>query len=101
MKSIFLTLICAVATTMAAAQNFSDYFTNRTLRLDYIFAGKTQQQLIALDELASINNWAGRRINLDKVPVKGNGELSVIDCKSQKCIYRTSFSTLFQEWLTT
>ena len=101
MKSIFLTLICAVATTMAAAQNFSDYFTNRTLRLDYIFAGNTQQQLIALDELASINNWAGRRINLDKVPVKGNGELSVIDCESQKCIYRTSFSTLFQEWLTT
>ena len=101
MKSIFLTLICAVATTMAAAQNFSDYFTNRTLRLDYIFAGNTQQQLIALDELASIHNWAGRRINLDKVPVKGNGELSVIDCESQKCIYRTSFSTLFQEWLTT
>ena len=101
MKTLFLTFICAVATTMAAAQNFSDYFTNRTLRLDYIFAGNTQQQLIAIDELASIDNWAGRRINLDKVPVKGNGELAVIDCKSQECIYRTSFSTLFQEWLTT
>ena len=100
MKTLFLTFICAVATTMAAAQNFSDYFTNRTLRLDYIFAGNTQQQLIALDELASIDNWAGRRINLDKIPVKGNGELAVIDCKSQECIYRTSFSTLFQEWLT-
>ena len=101
MKKLFLTLICAVAAVAVSAQSFSDYFANKTLRIDYIFAGNAENQIVALDELATIDGWAGRRVNLDKIPVRGNGELKLIDSKSGKTIYRTSFSSLFQEWLVT
>lgn len=101
MKKLFLTLICAVAAVAVSAQSFSDYFLNRTLRIDYIFAGNAENQIVALDELATTDGWAGRRVNLDKIPARGNGELKLIDSKSGKTIYRTSFSSLFQEWLVT
>ena len=86
---------------MVSAQNFSEHFANRTLRIDYIFAGNADSQIVALDELASSEGWAGRRVNLDKVPVRGNGEVKMIDSQSGKIIYRTTFSSLFQEWLVT
>ena len=101
MRKLFLTLICAVAAVAVSAQSFSDYFANKTLRIDYVFAGNAENQIVALDELATSDGWAGRRVNLDKIPVRGNGELKLIDAKSGKTIYRTSFSSLFQEWLVT
>ena len=33
------------------AQNFDDYFINKTLRIDYEFAGTAKQQNIYVDEL--------------------------------------------------
>ena len=101
MKRLFLTFVCAVAAVAVSAQSFSDYFANKTLRIDYVFAGNAENQIVALDELATSDGWAGRRVNLDKIPVRGNGELKLIDTKSGKTIYRTSFSSLFQEWLVT
>ena len=101
MKRLFLTLICAVAAVAVSAQSFSEHFVNKTLRIDYVFAGNAENQIVALDELATIDGWAGRQVNLDKIPVRGNGELKLIDAKSGKTIYRTSFSSLFQEWLVT
>ena len=101
MKRLFLTLICAVAAVAVSAQSFLDYFSNKTLRIDYVFAGNAENQIVALDELATSDGWAGRRVNLDRIPVRGNGELKLIDTKSGKTIYRTSFSSLFQEWLVT
>ena len=101
MKKIFLTLFCAVAVTAVSAQNFSEWFADRTLRIDYVFAGNAENQIVALDELASMEGWAGRRVNLDQVPVQGNGEVKIVDPKSGKSIYRTTFSSLFQEWLVT
>ena len=83
------------------AQSFSDFFADQTLRIDYIFSGNASQQMVALDELSSFDGWAGRRVNLDKVPVRGNGEISIIEPESRKVIYRQTFSSLFQEWLVT
>ena len=83
------------------AQDFSTHFWNKTLRVDYIFAGNADQQYVALDELASFNGWAGRRVNLDKVPVRGNGKITMIDPESKKILYTNTFSSLFQEWIVT
>ena len=71
----------------------------RTLRLDYIFSGDAKTQSITLAELHSIDGWAGRRVNMDKVPVKGNGQL-IMTIGGEE-VYKTSFSTLFQEWQST
>ena len=81
------------------AQDFSDFFENKTIRADYIFSGNRRQQDVVLDGLSSFSLWAGRRVNLSQTPVEGNGQLVMTDKASGKIIYRTCFSSLFQEWL--
>ncbi|MDA6584327.1 hypothetical protein OSK85_25020, partial [Escherichia coli] len=73
-------------------------FTDKTLRVDYTFAGNQKQQMIAVDELNVMPRWYGKRQRLAELPVEGNGQISVRDHRSGKIIYRNSFSTLFQEW---
>ena len=81
------------------AQNFDDYFVDKTLRIDYTFAGNKTQQMIAVDELNVMPRWYGKKQRLSELPVEGNGQITVKDHRTGKVIYRNSFSTLFQEWL--
>ena len=81
------------------AQEYDEYFADKTLRIDYLFAGDTSEQSVYLDELSSMPGWAGRRRHLDELPLEGNGEITVRDKATGRIIYRTSFSSLFQEWL--
>lgn len=99
-KNIWAALLISACTQIGAyAQNFDDFFINKTLRVDYLFNGNAQKQEISLDELVSLPGWAGRRNFLDKLPLEGNGQITMKDKASGKVIYRTSFSSLFQEWV--
>lgn len=80
--------------------DFDRWFTDATLRVDYVFSGTAKTQAIAVDELRRGEGWFGRRVNLDKVPVRGNGQITMTDVETGTIIYRMSFSTLFQEWQT-
>ena len=51
MRKIGLFLIGLCMSAAASAQNFNDYFADKTLRLDYIFTGNATRQEICLDEL--------------------------------------------------
>lgn len=101
MKKYTLLLLCFVATSVAYAQAFTDYFTDKTLRIDYIFSGNASKQNICLDGLSSLPFWAGRKHHLSELPLKGSGQIIMRDIASGKTIYTTSFSSLFQEWLAT
>lgn len=100
MKRTTLALaLCLGMQTGTWGQNFNDYFVDKTLRIDYLFTGNAKQQSIVLDGLASLPQWAGRRHHLSEIPLEGNGKVTVREKKSGKIIYRTSFSSLFQEWI--
>ena len=102
MKRISLILPCILlALCMEAASFAGGRLEDRTLRLDYIFSGTDKTCDIALSQLRSIDGWAGRRANLDKLPLRGNGQLTMTDKATGDTLYRTSFSTLFQEWQAT
>ena len=83
------------------AQQFDDYFEDKTLRLDYIFAGDSATQEIFFQEASSTPQWAGRRHHLNQPLLKGNGQITVRDPQSRQVIYANSFSSLFQEWQST
>lgn len=83
----------------AAAQDFDTYFVDKTLRIDYSFSGNVAEQHIAVDELKQSPLWYGKRKRLAELPMEGNGQITVKDHKTGDTIYRNSFSTLFQEWL--
>ena len=94
-----LFILLTLSFSPAGAQDFEDYFEDRTLRIDYTFAGDSARQDIYVDELSAIPHWYGKTKRLAEVPLKGNGQVIVRDAQSDSIIYRHSFSTLFQEWL--
>lgn len=98
MKTLLTSTLLAFAMN-AAAQNFDTYFVDTTLRIDYSFSGNVAEQHIAVDELKQSPRWYGKRKRLTELPIEGNGQITVKDHKTGATIYRNSFSTLFQEWL--
>lgn len=101
MKKIMVFVVSAFVFTVVRAQEFGQYFEDRTLRLDYIFAGTHRAQDIYIDQLSTFQGWAGRRHHLRQLPLDGNGQLTICDAESGDTLYRHSFSTLFQEWQST
>ena len=97
-RQVCLFYLLLLSCTAATAQQFDDYFTDQTLRVDYLFSGDHNTQNIAVDELLVEPRWYGKRHRLAEVPVEGNGQITVRDHHSGRVIYRNSFSTLFQEW---
>lgn len=101
MRKLFIFSVLTIACLSASAQRFEDYFEDRTLRLDYTFSGDAQHQQIYVDELISMPRWYGKRQRLSEVPLKGNGQIIVTSKVDGEVIYRHSFSSLFQEWIST
>ena len=85
----------------AQAQTFADDFEDRTLRLDYIFAGDRSSQQIFLEQLSATPRWAGRKSRLTDAPLRGSGQVRLTDHATGRLLYVHTFSTLFQEWLAT
>ena len=100
-KIIYLTILIALSGLAAAAQQFDDFFENRTLRLDYVFAGNHDSQSIYLEQMCVAPQWAGRKSRLADMPLRGNGQIQVKDQATGQVLYVHTFSTLFQEWLST
>ena len=100
MTKTFLSIFLGCALCQSVyCQDFNDFFTNRTLRADYLFTGNKKNQYIVLDELKYMDIWAGRRSHLNEFPLEGNGRITMKDKATGEVIYVTSFSSLFQEWL--
>lgn len=99
LKTFVIMLLCFLPVNIQA-QGFDDYFTDATLRIDYTFSGDAKKTDIYLDKLNRIPRWYGKRERLAEVPMEGNGQIVVRSHKDKKVIYRNSFSTLYQEWLT-
>ena len=100
MKRFFMLALVVAIQTCVYAQKFEDYFDDATLRLDYTFSGDVNGTRVYLDKLNRIPRWYGKRQRLAEVPMEGNGQIIVKSRKDQTVIYRNSFSTLYQEWLT-
>ena len=98
-KALISIVLAFMSSSFIFAQ--SEVSPQRTLRVDYQFEGDARQQSISLMELCSFKGWAGRRHHMQEVPVRRNGDIPLRDARTDSVIYRQSFSTLFQEWLTT
>ena len=101
MRKLFIFIGLLTSTLFIYAQRFEDDFEDRTLRLDYTFAGNATYSNIYVDELVSLPRWYGKRQHLNEVPLTGNGQIIMRRHNSETVIFRHSFSTLFQEWLAT
>lgn len=86
------------AATSLPEPDFGTFFTDSTLRLDYVFCGDARHQAIYLQAALKTGPWAGRRRNLEDPLLGGNGQIRVLHPRTGQTLYSNSFSTLFQEW---
>ncbi len=101
MKRLWIYAILALACFSAGAVDFDQYFVDATLRVDYSFAGDSERQEIFLDQLSRLPRWWGRHARLDEAPLAGDGTITMRDHRSGNVIYVHTFSSLFQEWIST
>lgn len=103
-RTLSLAALLAASFSHANAQvspTLDSRLQEKTLRLDYVFSGTDKESTIALDELAVLDGWSGRRVNMKEAPLRGNGQVIMTEAATGDTLYRTAFSTLFQEWQAT
>jgi hypothetical protein len=81
--------------------NFSDYFLNKTMRIDYYHIGDAKEEFITIDQIYQQGIWAGNPKNLIDHFNNGKYEVKVFDIASNRLIYSKGFATYFGEYTTT
>src|SRR5690606_8448750 len=102
MKSYqFFFLIIFLLPLIAAAKQeikFDDYFTDKTMRIDYFHIGSAKEELITIDKIYSYGIWAGSLSNLVDELNNGKYYVKIYDSASGKLIYSKGFDTYFGEY---
>jgi hypothetical protein len=103
MKPKFIVIFTLLLSVQLSAQqiSFDSYFEKKTLRFDFILAGDSEHQMAFLDGFREEPVWGGPLKNLVENFDYGEYAVELYDKESNKLIYSTHFSTLFQEWRTT
>lgn len=104
MKHI-ITLIFAISFTFSVVAgndvSFNNYFIEKTLRLDVLFAGNNNNIEVFLQQIKQEVYWGGSQTNLIDKFNYGAFKYMVYDVKDNKLIFSRGFGSLFQEWQST
>ncbi|HXK58473.1 MAG TPA: IgA Peptidase M64 [Acidobacteriota bacterium] len=84
-----------------ALAKYSDYFTDKTMRVDYFHSGTANEEHISLDRVVMDGPWAGSQTQLLDPTNLGKYLFVVIDRDTNTPIYSRGFSSIYGEWETT
>lgn len=101
MRQLLIFILAFYSFAARASVNFSDYFHNRTLRIDYYHTGAYREDSYSIDEVRSEHYWGGSQVNLIDTMGYGNYMVKVFSVPENTLIYSRGYSTLFAEWQTT
>jgi hypothetical protein len=79
---------------------FTDWFTDKTMRLDYFHSGTAKEEHFAKDRVVSDGIWSGSKKSLTDKLKLGPYFLEVIDKESKVLLYSRGFASVFGEWQT-
>lgn len=80
--------------------NYEDYFTNSSLRFDYIHSGNNYSESIIPVRLKKQKFYGGPLKNLIEKTSYGEYRINIYDSLNNNLIYSKTFSSLFREWQT-
>ena len=80
---------------------FSEFFVDKTMRVDYFHTGGRGTETLALDQVVSDGAWAGSRTRLVDVLNLGKYLFEVVDRGTNRVIYSRGFASIYGEWETT
>ncbi|MGD2136574.1 MAG: M64 family metallopeptidase [Gemmatimonadales bacterium] len=87
--------------TSPPSPQFADWFTDKTLRVDYYHTGGMGTEVVSLDRVVSDGPWAGSLTRLVDDTDLGTYWFAVHDVASRQLLYSRGFSSIFAEWVTT
>ena len=80
---------------------FSRYFTDKTMRLDYFHSGTAEEEHFSTDRIVSDGRWSGSKHTLCDALELGSYFYEVIDRESSILLYSRGFGSIFGEWQST
>ncbi|MFC2087103.1 M64 family metallopeptidase [Bacteroidota bacterium] len=99
MKAVLFIIYIAFFSLITSGQvTYNDFFTNESLRIDFILAGNSDEINLYWKKVKMENHWSGSRINLIDSLNRGSYIYELRDLDSKKLIYSSGFSSLFEEW---
>ena len=98
--STFLLAACCCVSAFAQ-QDFEQYFTPKSLRIDFTLNGNAESQMAAIHQLREEPVWGGPQKNLIDPFNYGGYYINVYNKQNNELIYSRGFNTLFEEWRTT
>lgn len=101
MKTVkYLMLFFLVIKMNAQSTNFSEYFLDNTMRIDYYHIGDAASELVTIDKVYQQGIWAGSLINLADNFNNGAYYYKVYDLTTNKLIFSRGFDSYFKEYQT-
>lgn len=94
-------LLLTGAISFQKEKRFEDWFTEGSLRVDFVLAGDSRGSTLYLDEIRRESHWGGTRKHLLDPFDYGEYKFQVYDEFSGEMIFSRGFCTLFEEWQTT
>jgi len=98
MKKYIFFLVFLLGNTLSAQINFDNYFLDKTLRLDYIIGGNSDNSLVYFEQYKEEPFWGGSKKNLIDKFNYGDFRVLVYDKTGANLIYSRGYSSLFYEW---
>ncbi len=100
-KPSFVLCLFLIYCSTFFGQQYSDFFINKSCRIDFHFCGNARQTSVFLDKVKQEPFWGGRQGHLSTDLNLGDFRFRVLDSLSNKQIYIDGFSALFHEWQST
>lgn len=99
-RNIFLVLLLSTAAICQEKISFNDFFTDKTMRIDYFHIGDAKTEMVTLDQIYEQGSWAGSLNNLIDNFNNGRYYIKIYDANSDKLIYSKGFDSYFGEYRT-
>ncbi len=96
-----IVLICFTLSMSAYAIQFETYFTNQSMRVDYMRVGDAHTDNCHVIDIKKEPYWGGSHTHLIDTYKYGKYFFEVYDVASGTLLYSRGFSSLYGEWQTT
>ncbi len=84
----------------SALPSFDRWFTDATLRIDYVHVGHAKDELVTLDKVYRQRPWAGSRRHLVDALDNGGYYVKVYDAATNELLFSRGFDSTFGEYRT-
>ncbi len=81
--------------------HFDDFFTDKTMRIDYFHIGDAKEEIVTVDKIYQQGIWAGSKAQLIDEFDNGRYYIKIFDAASGKLLYSKGFDSYFGEYKTT